>query len=383
MTEKRLSFLFLWSVATVLVTFGLAFALDVTEKFSIEASIAGVYQHASMDGPKVYFEGLGTDDSVGRGSVAADLGFNFHPTQQDELQLTLSFASGNGLKYKEFFTLSPNADDLESDVKNINQRDRDYLLEAWYKHTFGLTRDLNLQASFGIIDSTAYLDKNEYANDENTQFLNEVFVNNTLLNLPSYDLGGVLELTWKDLSLKGLYMASKTQDWVSPDNTRGYGYYALELEWKWKDPFGDGNCRLLGYRTTKDFPSWDNLGAESLKGWGISFDHALGELFGVFLRTGWQDDNAQITHKKLYSGGINISGKAWGREKDNLGIGYAFLDGSSRGSLASTNAIEGYARFKITDFSHITFDVQYLRDKYLDSSKVDGMIYGVRFVVEF
>lgn len=361
----------------------MSFGYDISDKLSVEASITGVYQHLKLDADETYFQSLNTDDSVGRGSASVDLGLNFHPTDQDEFQLTLSFAGGNGLKYKDFFSLVPNADDLESDVKNINLRDRDYLLEAWYKHTFKLTGDLTLSATVGIIDSTVYLDENEYANDETTQFMNEVFVNNPLLNLPSYDVGGALELKWKDISLKGLYMASKTEDWSSPDSKRGYGYYGVQLGYRFQNPLGEGNLRLIGFYTTKDFVNWDGDKGEPLRGYGISFDHSIGEHFGFFLRSGWQDDKAVVLHKKLFSGGINISGKAWGREKDNIGLGYAFLDGVSRAGLDSTNALEGYVKFRITDFSFLTFDVQYLKDKYQDSSKVDGTIYGVRFTLQF
>lgn len=356
---------------------------DITDKFSVEVSMAGVYQHLKLDADETYFQSLDTDDSVGRGSAALDLGLNFHPTDQDEFQLTLSFAGGNGLKYKDFFSLVPNADDLESDVKNINLRDRDYLLEAWYKHTFKISKELTLSATLGIIDATVYLDENEYANDETTQFMNEVFVNNPLLNLPSYDAGGALELKWKDISLKGLYMASKTEDWSGPDSKRGYGFYGVQLGYKFEDPLGEGNLRLIGFYTTKDFVNWDGDGGEPLRGYGISLDHGIGESFGFFFRSGWQDDKAVVIHKKLFSGGINISGRLWGREQDNIGLGYAFLDGVGRAGLDSTNALEGYVRFRINDLSFLTFDIQHLRDKYQDSSRVDGTVYGMRFTFQF
>ena len=72
------------------------------------------------------------------GSAVLDLGMNFHPTDNDEFQVTLSFAAGNGLNKNNPFSLVPYADDLEDNLKNINGRNRDYLLEAWYKHTFKL-----------------------------------------------------------------------------------------------------------------------------------------------------------------------------------------------------------------------------------------------------
>ena len=376
--ERRVLMLLVVSLA-VLLRFALAY--DVTDKFSVDATLSGVYQRVSLSDQEA--QSLGVGDSVGRGSGTMDLGFNFHPTEKDEFQVTLSFGAGDGLKYTPIFSLATNADDLESDLKDINGRDRDYLLEAWYKHTFKLGEDLSLSGTVGLIDATAYLDQNTYANDETAQFMNEVFVNNPVLNLPSYDLGGILELSLKDFSIKGLFIGSKTEDWEVQDAFRGYGYYGLELSHKLKDPFGEGNISLIGYTTTKDFVDWDGFKGEALKGYGLSFDHSIKEHFGVFVRVGWQDDKAAITHQKCYSGGIDISGKLWGREDDNIGLGYAYLKGPSQGDLKSTHAIEGYVKFKTTNFSYLTFDVQYVKDRFNDNTKLDGTIYGVRFVVNF
>ena len=56
----------------------------------------------------------------------------------------------------------------------------------------------------------------------------------------------------------------------------------------------------------------------------ISFDQELGDIFGAWIRFGWQDDKAIIDYDSLFSGGLNITGKWYGREDDNIGIGYAY-----------------------------------------------------------
>jgi porin len=168
----------------VLVCFFMIFSLpamvlsyDINEKLSIEGILTGVYQYGDFN-----VEGLSDSD---RGSVVTDLGVNFHPTEIDEFQVTLSFAAGNGLKNVNPFSLAPNDDDLEDDLKDINLRNRDYLLEAWYKRTFRFSENMELGITGGIIDGTAYLDDNAFANDELGQFMNEVFVNSPVANLPS------------------------------------------------------------------------------------------------------------------------------------------------------------------------------------------------------
>ena len=101
--------------------------LDVNEKITFEGTFTGVYQW--LDGPDI--------DSKNRGSGAIDLGLSFTPTENNEFFILGSFASGNGFHIDEYpFKLSPNADDLEDDVKNINGHEQqDNILEAWYAHT--------------------------------------------------------------------------------------------------------------------------------------------------------------------------------------------------------------------------------------------------------
>lgn len=59
---------------------------------------------------------------------------SFRPTENDLFSFKLGFGAGNGLKAtdpdKPSFALAPWAADLEDDVKDINGRNRDYLLTA-------------------------------------------------------------------------------------------------------------------------------------------------------------------------------------------------------------------------------------------------------------
>jgi porin len=119
----------------------IATAYDVTEKLSLEGTLTGVYQYGDFDVERL--------DDADRGTVVFDLGVNFHPTEIDEFQLTVSAAAGNGLNSVSPFTLAPYADDLEDDLKDINGRNRDYLLEAWYKRTFMFSDPMKLAVTGG------------------------------------------------------------------------------------------------------------------------------------------------------------------------------------------------------------------------------------------
>jgi porin len=339
-------------------------AYDLNEKLSIEGTLTGIYQYADVD--------IEETDNADRGAAVLDLGMNFHPTDADEFQVTLSFAAGNGLNQLNLFSLAPYADDLEDDLKDINGRNRDYLLEVWYKHTFTLSKDVSLGITGGIIDSTAYIDDNNFANDEVSQFMNEIFVNKKTGNFPSYDLGGVAELDISNFSTRALFMSTKNEE------GKEYNYYAVQLGYKIETSFGEGNYRIYGFTTNDKFPNWDGTDEENLQGFGISLDQKLGEIFGIFARAGWQDDNVVLDHDAAYSGGLNINGKLWGRKDDEIGIGYAYLTGPDEAEIDNTNAIEAYAKFKVSDFSDITLDIQYIDDNMRRGEDGDGFVYGIR-----
>ena len=353
----------LGALLLLVTTSVIASAYDVNEKISINGTLTGVYQYGDYDVK-------GVDNKDG-GAVVLDLGANYHPSNTDEFQVLLSFAAGNGLNKNNPFSLVPYADDLEDDLKDINSRNRDYLLEAWYKHTFKFSEKVSLGITGGIIDATRYIDDNNFANCETSQFMNQIFVNNKNVNLPSYDIGGVAELNVSNLSIRGLMMNTENED-------RNYDYYALQLGYAIETPMGKGNYRLYGFTTSKSFENWDRTGKENLQGFGISADQQLSSIIGVFARLDWQNDAAVIDHEMAYSGGININGKLWGRENDEIGIGYAYLNGADNSNIDSTNAFETYAKFKISQFNDISFDIQYIDDNLKHDEDRKGFIYGVR-----
>ncbi len=370
---NKLSVLVVAFFFLILAVPGIVLSFDVNEKLAVEGTLTGIYQYGN-------FNVRGVDDAD-RGAASLNLGVNFQPTDLDEFQITLGFAAGNGLNSLNPFSLAPYAGDLEDDLKDINGRNRDYLLEAWYKHTFRLSENVSLGMTGGIIDATAYIDDNNFANCECSHFMNEAFVNHSNVNLPSYDLGGVIELSVSNFSIRALAMNSKFES--GDGKFTNYNYYALQGGYKLSTNLGEGNYRVYGFTTNERFQCPDERDKDSLRGFGISADQKLGEIVGVFVRTSWQDDEAVIRHDEIYSGGVNINGKLWGRQDDEIGIGYAYLDGACSSDLDNTTAFETYAKFKMTSFSDVTLDIQYIKDDMKDSKDRDGVIYGIRMNAYF
>lgn len=294
--------------------------------------------------------------------------------------MTLSYAVGNGLNSINPFTVATYADDLEDDLKNINGRNRDYLLESWYKHTLEFGTGASLGVTVGIIDSSVYMDGNTFANCEVTQFMNDTFVNSPLLNLPSYDGGSALEFESGNWQIKAVVMNSRNEA------EQNYMYYGGQAAYTLESDLGEGHFRLNGHITSADFTAVDTTrNDESLKGIGFSVDQELTDHLGVFTRIGWQDDAAAIDHDQLYSGGVNINGKAWGRAGDDVGIGYAYLKGARASGLDNTQVFETYVRFAIFAHADFTFDIQYILnkgDRGADDSP-EGTIIGGRLSTYF
>ena len=341
-------------------------ALEINNSTSLDLSITGVYQEAD------FFKDL--SGSKGKGSVAADLGLNFHPTRNDEAQITLSFAAGNGLK-KLFsdkgFALMPNADDLEDDLKDINGRNRDYLLEAWYKHTFEVD-GWSVAPTVGIVDATVYIDDNNYANDETTQFMNDAFVNNPIAELPSYDLGGVLEVSKGKFNLRLLAM-----------NPKGYDYYTVQAAlYGIKSGELEGNYRLYYYRTSKSF---DNYKQEKdyKEGLGFSGDWTLPNNWGFFARVGINTHTDTGDFKSFLSGGTVIPGFKFFRVPDSFGLALGYLDGNEKVSgIKNVKVGEAYYSVNLNEYALLTFDLQYQEQKQSDKN-LGAWVYGVRLTASF
>lgn len=358
------------------------YAVEITDSLSISGTATTVYQWLNMT--KGYADDLTETKKKDRGTAALDFNVSFRPIENGEFFLRASFAKRDGLKAVSPFILSPNADDLFSDLKNINGHSRDHLLELWYAHKFELKKDMSIKITAGIIDSTAFIDDNNYAGDELSQFMNEALVHNPLANLPSYDPGAAVEFEWDKFHLRLVGMRSKN------DIERNYNWLGAQMGYKLDTSIGEGNYRVYGYTTNKRFENWDADAYNALKGIGMSFDQQLiKDILGAFLRAGWQSSKAVVDYNKMYSFGLNLNGSVWGRKDDEIGIGYAYLKSPSKNeALKHSQVFEGYVKFKLFSYkslsSDITFDYQYLRDKAHEGENTRaGNIYGVRLNFNF
>jgi porin len=344
-------------------------AYEINDKLSIGGILAGAYQYQAVD----------DDEDKGRGAVPFQAEISFTPDENNEFFAKFGFAAGNGLNDQTGFNLAPWAADLEDDFKDINGRNRDYLLTAWYKYSFEFGEAHTLRMTGGIIDATDYLDENAYANDEFSQFMNEALVNAPHAFAPSYDIGGAAEWAYRQFSFKGVIMGVGEND-----DGRAYNFFGLQLGYTLDTALGQGNYRVIYQVTSEDFLDPSGTKKERCECLFLSFDQQFGEILGGWIRFGARDDAAAINYEYLYSGGINIRGALWGREVDNFGLGYAYLNGGNL-DIDRTQVLEGYYRLVLNDYLALTADIQYMKDDYKDSadSEPKGVILGFRATAEF
>ncbi|MBW2603030.1 MAG: carbohydrate porin [Deltaproteobacteria bacterium] len=343
----------------------------VLGKLSLGGLIAGAYQHQSVDDAPGF-------NNTGRGAVVFQPEFGITLSEADEIFTKFGFAAGNALNDGTSpFAFTSWSADLEDDVKDINGRNRDYLLTAWYKHTFSFSEKNRLGITGGLVNAADYLDENAYANDEFTQFMNQVLVNAANAFFPSYDTGAVVEWEFGEFIIKGIAMSVGEND-----DGRSYNFYGANMDYTINTKLGEGHYRVTADSTSEDFNNPTGNKLEAKQSMILSFDQQLGEILGAWIRFCWQNDDAAIPVKALYSGGLDINGKLWRREQDNIGIGYAYLKGGNQ-DLDNAYVFETYVRFLLNEYFAITADLQYQCNNMKQGISPSGFISGVRCVVEF
>jgi porin len=361
-------------------------AFEVNDRFSINGILAGAGQCQNVS-TRLPAESYAVDgafdtfDNACRGAMPFQLEASYTPDEASEFFVKFGFAAGNGLGETSPWVLVPWAAYLEDDVKDINGSNRDYLLAAWYRHTFSFANASTVSATLGILDSTDYLDGNEYANDEYTQFMNEAFVNAGGYTLPSYDTGAALEWASGPWSANVLGM-----NVAENDDANNYNFWGIQTGYRSDTRLGTGNYRIILAGTSAAFLDPAGRNKESRLGWGLSFDQEINTVIGAFLRFAWQQEDASVDYRAHYSGGFNFAGSGWGRDPDNIGIGYAYYAGGNA-DIENTRVFETYYRFGFTDHAGLTADVQYMKDNYTNASQVNdhpaGWIFGLRVTAGF
>ncbi len=345
-----------------------AHAIQISDNVLAHIIAAGSYQAVQAS----------NDEDVDGAALPVQLSFAWKINDKSRVYTKFGFAKGDGVNIDSPFNIDPWGADLEIDVTNINGTSRDYLLTAWYRHTFFRKDDHHFDIAVGLIDGTEYLDRNLLSNNEYTQFMNSVLVNAPNVFIPSYHPGVGMVYRKGNVSARMAYM--KLHE--NLDGNEGQ-YAAVELDYNVQNRLGLGQYRATLARTDDSYFAADGDGLTHRKAIVFSFDQQLARGLGVFTRFGLQDDDASVDYKSILSGGIQVRGIHWNRIFDTVGIGLARLQDGNQ-DIESSSVFEAYYRAAMNEHLDITLDVQYMQDRYVDNTDdVDGWILGVRALAHF
>ncbi len=337
-------------------------AFEVSDRLDVDTALRGLVQYGN------YSNAVGSDnrplDVETKAAGILDLAVTFQPTGNDELFAWTRFAAGNALNNVGGVALEPYGDPLENELTDINGSGRNYLLEAWYRHTFAFASKRSLAVTAGIMDSDEFIGENELTDDEDIQFMNEGFGYSGTDVFPAYNPGGGLALDIGEWGLSAVVMSTKNEEGNS------YNYYGGQAIYRPDIDLGEGNYRVFAFTTDGAFANANGTGDdERLAGWGLSFDQALGDVFGGFVRGFWANHQAVTEYNQQVALGVNLSGRLWGRERDNAGIGYAQLRGPQGAETSRADVAEAYVRFQLTEQLDLSLDVQYQENRLRQSAE--------------
>ena len=251
--------------------------------------------------------------------------------------------------------------------------DRFHIREAGVELSRGL-----FTFTVGKLDLAAFIDTNEYANDERTQFLSGAFVNDTSHVFPrdGYTPGAVLAFTPGPLTFTVAGASHDNSGDRLFDEVIGIGEAGLAYG---GDGWG-GNFRVHAAvdgarKKTSSEPAYDF-------GCGASADQELGRHVAIFARYGWRETDAiDVDVESSWSAGVHLHRFFPSRGEDVIGIAAGEIVVAD--TRTTENIYEAYYRAPISEAAAISGHVQVLSDALSDPDAGTVTAYGIRLHVTF
>ncbi|WP_407278801.1 carbohydrate porin [Aromatoleum evansii] len=286
--------------------------------------------------------------------------------------------------------------------------------QAWYQLTTPLGEAANtphsLQFTVGKMDPFVFFDQNAIADNEAEKFLNNVFVHNPMLDsggavgADSYGFTPGVRLAyrnemdkpdWWQVSLAAFGAGEGARFGRSFDKPFVIG----QLEYGRKNMGFDGNYRLYAWRNGQ-YEGFDGS-RDTASGWGASVDQRVHEDVTLFARYG-QATSGKAAFDRAFTVGGELTGDAWGRGADSVGLAWGWLRSSSdfRREAAGLTDDDGnflfgytpsgaeqvaelYYRWHLNDQLSLTPDLQYVRRAAANRDAKNMTAFGVRALYAF
>ena len=309
--------------------------------------------------------------------------------------------------------------------------------------TFAGKQDVSrLTFTLGRMSVADIFDKNTYANDPRTQFMNWALVNNEAWDYAAdsvgYTTGLAVELNQPNWTLRyGFFQVPKIANNLTGDDAFLKWPYdsaaqdepllsgwtmVTEFERRYSVNEHPGVIRFLAYLNRADMfsyqqataillangPGADLTAASAYRlkyGFGLNWEQEIVKNVGLFSRLGWNDDREQgwMFSDVGYAGslGLSINGEAWHRPGDTFGLagvmngishveqeylaagGTGILAGDSKLNYGWEKILETYYDFQIWKTIHAAMDYQFITDPAFNRDRGPVSVFAARLHWEF
>lgn len=203
----------------------------------------------------------------------------------------------------------------------------------------------------GHFSVTDIFDKNAYAGDARTQFMNWALISNVAWDYPANTLGftngAAAELDLNSWAARvGVFQVSRFANAIRMDwNVGQANSLVAEVERQLSIATHPGALRLLAYRQQAHMGSYQEalgnpadiqangqLGYKTKYGFGLNAEQEISKDVGAFMRLGWSDGKNETWEftdvDRTGSLGLSMKGEMWRRPGDTAGVA-AVIDGIS------------------------------------------------------
>ncbi len=397
-------------------------------------------KHPGLNAPYAGPSSLASDPEIGR-SLTATAYLGIRPWKGTEFFIDPEAAQGNPFSGLRGFGGMPNGEAQKAGSTDI----LGYWARAFFRQTIGFGgATVEQEATFnqfagtvdrrrlvvtgGVYAITDIFDQNAFSHDPKTQFLNWAMMDYGAWDTPAdargYTRGIALEYYHDDWVFRlGRNLLPVESNGLQL-NGNGSGSYSdnLEVEAAYDLAGQPGKVRVLGFRNQAKFgnfndavnqarqdggvPDLANVRKEQSKfGFGINLEQNLTEDVGMFARYSWNNGQTEAYSfteiNNSVVAGVAITGRAWSRPDDVLGIAVAsngisganidylnaggsnFFCGDGKINYQREGIFETYYSMKVNTFLWATADFQRISHPCYNADRGPVNVYSVRLHIEF
>ncbi|MDR2437094.1 MAG: carbohydrate porin [Endomicrobium sp.] len=379
---------------------------SVSERFGIKTDVSGI---VIMQGtPKA---NDGKNDALSSGSYLFDLKL-IKEFENGKVVTHFKGGNGHGLELDGSGSNGVNTYgqvNANADPTFVGGIELAKVVELYYEQKV-LILERELTVDFGKLNFWEFFSKNEFADDDSSQFLTGTFCGDkTIDSVPQHPAFRI------NYALNAKLDASYAYFMTDLNHIDANGINIVQAHFK---PVIGGNYRLYVWGNNSMYYKFSDPNSQSSTyGFGISASQALNDDFGIFTRCGYKDhsvggherdenDNELHTFKLplsvMWSVGAQIKGSKWSRENDVIGIAIGQIYGSSnaKGIIKEYNngnykdtaetQFELYYRFAINSHIALTSAFQYFANPRggnvltgVQNAGKNVLVYGIRTTFNF